>query len=162
MLSGNTSDRQWHSDWLEQLAGEVPEDFWRGSCYISDAAVVTHATVTRVASMGMDWLGRLPASYRLTKQLKEQAWADSGTWAEVGVLSPKRGAARYRAQTFDVVLYDQPTRAFVYHSDALDKKKEHTLQREIGQESDALAAELKGLEPGWDIVRGGRAHRRRR
>ena len=145
MLSGNTSDRQWHPDRLEQLAGEVPEDFWCGSCYISDAAVVTQAALTRVVSMDRDWLGRLPASYRLAKHLKEQAWADGGDWTD-GVLSPKRGAARYRAQTFDVVLYDQPTRAFVYHSDALDKKKEHTLQREIRQESDALAAELKGLE----------------
>jgi len=146
MLSGNTSDRQWHPDWLEQLAGDVPEDFWRGSCYISDAAVVTQVALTRVASLGMDWLGRLPASYRLAKSLKERAWADGGNWVDVGVLSPKRGATRYRSQTFDVVLYDQPTRAFVYHSDALDKKKEHTLQREIRQESDALAAELKGLE----------------
>lgn len=144
MLSGNTSDRQWHPDWMEQLAGEVPEDFWRGSCYISDVAVVTHAALTRVASM--DWLGRLPASYRLAKDVKEQAWVNGGNWLDIGVLSAKRGTARYGAQTFDVVLYAQPTRAFVYHSDALDKKKEHTLQREIGQESDALAAELKALK----------------
>ena len=50
MLSGNTSDRQWHPDRLEQLAGEVPEDFWRGSCYISDAAVVTHSALTHAMS----------------------------------------------------------------------------------------------------------------
>ena len=27
MLSGNTSGRQWHPDGLDQLAGEVPEEF---------------------------------------------------------------------------------------------------------------------------------------
>ena len=48
-------------------------------------------------------------------------------------------------QTFTVTLDDQPARAFVYHSDALDKKKERTLQPEIQQEADALAAELKAL-----------------
>lgn len=145
MLSGNTSDRQWHPDWLDQLAGEVPEDFWRASCYISDAALITEAAITRLTAMDMDWLGRLPAGYRVAKDLKERAWADGATWDAVGVLSPKQGAARYRVQTFPITLYDQPAQAFVYHSDALDKKKERTLQREIRHEADALAAELRTL-----------------
>ena len=145
MLSGNTSDRKWHPEWLKQWEGKVPEDFWRGSCYVSDAAVITNAAVARLAEMKMDWLGRLPASYRLANQLKEQAWADGGGWTDIGAWSSKHDAAHYQAQAFDTMLYDHPTRAFVYHSDALDKKKEHTLQREIQHESDALATELKGL-----------------
>ena len=54
MLSGNTSDRKWHPEWLQQWDGDMLEVFWRGSCYISDAAVVTHAVVTRLAAMNMD------------------------------------------------------------------------------------------------------------
>ena len=61
MLSGNTSDRQWHRDGLDQLAGEMPEEFWREIRYLCDAALITEA------AMQMDWLGRLPAGYRLTK-----------------------------------------------------------------------------------------------
>jgi hypothetical protein len=76
-------------------------------------------------------LDRLPVGYRLAKDLKERAWTDGATWDEVGVLSPKKGAARYRVKTFSVTLYDPSARAFVYHSNALDKKKGKTLQREL-------------------------------
>ena len=98
MLSGSTADRKWHPEWLKQWEDDVPENFWRGSCYVSDAAVVTSAALTRLADMPMDWLGRLPASYRLAKQLKEQAWADGGDWTDHEALSPKRRVARYEAK----------------------------------------------------------------
>ena len=145
MLDGNTPDKKWHPAWLEQLEKDVPATFWQDHCYISDAAVVTDGALTQIAAMGMTWLGRLPANFTLAKTLKEEAWAEGADWEDLGPLSPKPKAAQYRAQTFDVTLYDQTARAWVYHSSALDKRKERTLQREIDREAKALARELKTL-----------------
>lgn len=49
------------------------------------------------------------------------------------------GTVTYQTHTFHTTLYDQSARAFVYHSSALDKVKEHTLQREIAREVQPLA-----------------------
>ena len=73
MLSGNTSDRQWHPDRLEQLAGEVPEDFWRGSCYISDAAVVTHSALTHAGGQHGHGLAGTPTGVLSAGETLERA-----------------------------------------------------------------------------------------
>ena len=59
---------------------------------------------------------------------------------DVGTLAVKRRttSASYRAQTFDTTLYGQLVRAFAYHSSALDRKKEHTLQRAIAREAQTV------------------------
>ncbi len=96
----------------------------------------------------MDWLGQLPATFNLCDELKTQAWAQPMTaWDPLGALaqSPTAQSATYRAQTFDVTFLDEPARAFVYHSQALDKKKEHTLQREIARERERVTKATKKL-----------------
>ncbi len=48
-------------------------------------------------------------------------------------------------QTFDTTLYDQAARAFVYHSYALDKKKEHAFQWAITREAETLEKAARKL-----------------
>jgi transposase len=125
---------------LDQLDSDYPEDFWQGSYYIADSALMTEPALTKIGALGMYWLGRLPATFGLCDQLIDQAWNREEPWVEVGTLAVKRRttSASYRAQTFDTTLYGQPVRAFAYHSSALDKKKEHTLQRAIAREAQAV------------------------
>ncbi|MCY0881296.1 MAG: hypothetical protein OWS74_04805, partial [Firmicutes bacterium] len=101
----------------------------------------------KIRALGMQWLGRLPATFGLCSQLKDQAWATEAPWEPLGTLAakPQRATATYQAHTFDTTLYDQPARAFVYYSSALDKKKEHTLQREIAREAQTLEKTAKKL-----------------
>lgn len=147
LLSGNTSDRAWHPEWLDQLDRDYPEDFWKGSYYIADSALMAEPALTKISALGMHWLGRLPATFSLCDQLKDHAWTREDAWIEIGVLAAKRRAtsATYRAQTIDTTLYGQPVRAFVYHSSALDKKKEHTLQRAIAREAQTVEKLAKKL-----------------
>jgi len=148
MLSGNTSDRRWNTDWVEQLGKDFPENFWRGRCYIADSAMMSEPTIRQIRALGMDWLGRLPGTFTLCGDLKDQAWAQpEAAWEELGTLAQKSTAktATYQAQTFDVTFLDQPTRAFVYHSPGLDKKKEHALQQEIAREHARLTQASKKL-----------------
>ena len=65
LLSGNTSDRTWHPQRLDQLDSDYPEDFWQGSYYIADSALMTEPALTKIGALGMYWLGRLPATFGL-------------------------------------------------------------------------------------------------
>ena len=106
VLSGNTADKAWHPAWLDELDADYPEDFWKGSYYIADSAVITAAALTKIRALDMHWLGRLPATFGLVDQLKDQAWSDQTPWVDLGVLAAKRRAtsATYQARTFDITL----------------------------------------------------------
>ena len=106
VLSGNTADKAWHPAWLDELDADYPEDFWKGSYYIAAAAVITAAALTKIRALDMHWLGRLPATFGLVDQLKDQAWSDQTPWVDLGVLAAKRRAtsATYQARTFDITL----------------------------------------------------------
>lgn len=147
MLAGNTSDRAWHPKWLDQLAGDFPEEFWKDSYYIADSALITEPALQKIRALGMHWIGRLPAPFGLCEQLKDQAWVAEDAWDDRGALaSQKTGTpATYRAQILDTVLYDEPVRAFVYHSRALDRKTEQSLQREVAKEAETVAQLAKKL-----------------
>ena len=147
MLSGNTSDQRWNADWVDQLTKDFPENFWKDKCYIADSAMVAKPAITRIRAAGMHWLGRLSARFSLCGDLKRRAWDESNTWDVMGPLAetPIAKSATYRCQTFDVTFYDEPARAFVYYSSALDKKKEHTLQREIERERTRITKFTKKL-----------------
>ncbi len=114
---------------------------------VADDILPWEPALTKVRALGMHWLGRLPATFSLCNQLKDHAWSREDAWIEIGVLAAKRRAmsATYRAQTIDTTLYEQPVRAFVYHSSALDKKKEHTLQRAITREAQTVEKLAKKL-----------------
>ena len=89
----------------------------------------------------MHWLGRLSARFKLCAELKERAWDEAkDAWIELGPLAetPTPKSATYQAQTFEVTFADGPARAFVYHSQSLERKKEHTLQREIKRERERV------------------------
>ena len=147
MLSGNTSDRAGHPEWLDQLDKDFPDDFWKDSFDIADSALIAEPALLKIRALGMHWLGRLPATFGLGDRLKDQAWAAEEPWEPLGTLAAqsKSATATYQAQTFNTTLYDLPARAFVYHSSALDKKKEHTLQREVAREAQVLEKTAKKL-----------------
>ena len=70
-----------------------------------------------------------------------------GIWESLGPLarSAKKTSTTYAVQTFDTTLYDQAARAFVYHSYALDKKKEHAFQWAITREAETLEKAARKL-----------------
>jgi hypothetical protein len=91
----------------------------------------------RMHVAGMHLLGRLSDRFNCCAEVKARAWAEAKeAWVELGLLAqtPTPQSATYQAQAFEVTLADGPARAFVYHSLSRDRKKEHTLPREIEPE----------------------------
>lgn len=146
VLAGNTSDKAWMPPWLATLDRDVPEDAWKQALYVTDSAGVTPAALDQCAALGVHWLGRLPETYTLARTVKTAAWAaPESAWEDLGTFSPKKGAARYRVQIHPGTLASYPVRCVVVHSDALDRRREQTLQREIAQEGTALQAAAAAL-----------------
>ena len=145
MLSGNTSDITWNSTWVDPLDQDFPQDFWKDKCYIADSALFSAETIQRIRTAEMSWLGRFPARFALCGELKTRAWEHNReTWKQLrSGAAPSGTASVYHVQPFDVIFLEKPARAFVFHSSALDKKKEHRLQRDIAR-YDALNKKLAG------------------
>ncbi len=146
MLDGNQSDKAWHPEWLEDLAQRLPEPLWGHDLYISDSAVITPKALERLTELEVHYLGRLPENYHLCRDVKAQAWVAPDLFTEMGSFSPKKHAANYKAQFRAGRLYDRDVRCLVVHSDALDKRKERTLQREVAQERERLEQLKASLE----------------
>ena len=138
MLDGNQSDKAWHPQWLQTLDQKLPEQLWRHDLYVSDAAVVTPKAVEKLTQLQVRFLGRLPENYKLCSAVKAAAWAQPGQFTDLGSFSPKKHAACYKAQVLSGSLYERDVRCLVVHSDALDARKEKTLQREVAAERDTL------------------------
>lgn len=146
VLAGNTSDKAWMPPWLSTLDREVPTDAWKQALYVTDSAGITPAALDQCAALDVRWLGRLPETYTLAREVKAAAWAAPATaWEDLGTFSPRKGAAQYRAQIHPGTLATYPVRCVVVHSDALDRRRERTLQREIAQEADALRTAAAAL-----------------
>lgn len=146
MLGGNTSDKAWFPMWLQTLDREVPDTAWTQALYVTDSAGITPAALDRCAALGVHWLGRLPETYGVARTVKAEAWAQRDTaWEDLGTFSPKKGAAHYRAQVLPGQLAGSAVRCVVVHSDALDRRRERTLQREIAAERHTLATTAEAL-----------------
>lgn len=78
--------------------------------------------------------------------MKAAAWAESDQFTDLGSFSPKKHAARYKVQVRTGSLYERDVRCLVVHSDALDKRKEKTLQREVVAEREQLERLKQSLE----------------
>jgi hypothetical protein len=134
----HTSDKAWMPTWLAALDREVPTDAWKQALYVTDSAGITPAHLDQCAALDVRWLGRLPETYTLAREVKAAAWAaPDTTWEDLGTFSPRTGAAHYRVQIHPGTLATYPVRCVVVHSDALDRRRERTLQREIATEAAA-------------------------
>ena len=109
--------------------------------------MVAKPTIKRIGAAGMRWRGHLSARFSLYGDLKHHAWDGPNRWEVIRLLAktPTAKSATFRYQTFDVTFYDEPARAFVYYSLALDNEKEHTLQREIERERTRITNFTKKL-----------------
>lgn len=144
ILDGNESDKTWNQDFIQRLM-DVYGDEDPLPVYVVDSAGVTRQTLKRLNSHGMDLISRMPHTYDVPEQLIERAW-ESGDWHDVGTLSERNGAARYRLQSFERPLYGETYRFVVVHSSTLDGRKERAIDNELERTEDDLQTELNDLE----------------
>ncbi|MEW6523526.1 MAG: IS1634 family transposase, partial [Bacillota bacterium] len=135
--NGNLSDKTWNLELISRLAQQLGP--LHELVYVADSSLVTGPNLEGIHTQGLKFISRLPATFKLEAQLKDQAWA-CDAWQEVGVLSARKGAASYRLQSFLAEYEGRTYRCLVVHSSHLDGRKAKAIERQLDQEEAALAA----------------------
>lgn len=148
---GNASDKTLNN----QLLGSVSKHMARHGLgpgafvYVADSAFVTPDNLQSADQKKIQFLTRLPATYKeCSRAIGEAVAADN--WIEIGTLNQtpataKRKAAYYRGFETIVELYERPYRAVVVHSSAHDKRRHKRIDRLLAQKRKKLESVCKQL-----------------
>ena len=142
---GNTSDKAWNGDVLDELSKLMTLKNLENLTYVADSAFVTEKNITKAKAF--KFISRLPGTYSLEQELKEKAW-ESNKWEDIGVIAAtaKKDSAVYRYQDFVSSLYGDDYRFIVVHSSKLDTKKLKTLEKNIVKLKDQIDKAITKIE----------------
>jgi transposase len=149
---GNASDKTLNN----KLLGGVSKHMARHGLgpgafvYVADSAFVTPNNLERADQQKIQFLTRLPTTYKECSRAIGEAVA-SDNWIEIGTLNQthataKRPAAYYRGFETTVELYERPYRAVVVHSSAHDKRRHKRIDRLLAQKRKKLESICKQLD----------------
>jgi transposase len=117
--------------------------------YVADSAFVTPDNLKRANEKKIQFLTRLPATYKECSRAIAQA-VGADDWIEIGRLNQtpettKRKAAHYRGYETAVELYQRPYRAVVIHSSAHDKRRHKRIDRILTKKRKELESVCKQM-----------------
>ena len=141
--SGNTSDKAWNLEMLSEIQTSFLDP--QRVIYVADSALITPDNLAKMAEHRMRFVSRLPETYKLAAQLKDQAFK-KGVWEPIGRLAQSEKGAVYHAQSFIERLEGRTYRFVVVHSSAKDTRKTKTLQKQVAREGARLEKAKKALE----------------
>lgn len=134
---------------IAKTRGSIASPSWVASPWMTGIAPAQHSQISRRTSVRYSSRVSLrPTRFRITPNplpcclshlngmiCRSRTFTCRLLYLPVApVAAPSGTASVYHVQTFDITFLGDPARAFLYHSSALDKKKEHSLQREIAKE----------------------------
>jgi len=137
VLDGNLDDKTWNKQLIENLSHHFTPQELKELIYVADSAVVTKANLELIKEQKLKFISRLPATFNLTRELINAAFT-SGSWNELGQLSPGKKSAFYRTQGFTRELYGNDYRFVVVHSSKLDKRRLRGLKGRIKRKKKEL------------------------
>lgn len=139
---GNMSDKPWNLEVIDEMQRSFIEP-WK-VIYVADSSLVTPDNLGRMAKQKVNFISRLPETYNLAKELKQEAWKVD-KWIEHGPLVEGKKAAHYKTQSFVKPFQGRDYRFTVVHSSSLDKRKTNAVQRRIAKEKASLEKHAKDL-----------------
>ena len=134
---GNTSDKTWNKDIIEEMAKVLAPKIGKGILYVADSALVTATNLDLMEKNNIKFITRLPENYGLASNLKEKAH-EASDWIELGKLSDKKDAASYKIKGLTSELEGRNYHFVVVHSTALAEAKKKTLERRVVKENEKL------------------------
>jgi transposase len=134
VLSGNTDDKTWNGDVITTLKEWFTFVEPAKVMHIADSALVTKDNLLSINDDTYKFISRLPATFKLEKELRERAVSRPELWSEIGRLTDKDDAATYKIQSFLERLEGKEYRFVVCYSDHLDERKDRSIDKEIEAE----------------------------
>ncbi|WP_243293180.1 IS1634 family transposase, partial [Bacillus sp. FJAT-47783] len=142
--NGNTNDKGWNLTFIHKLRETLSKEEWNQLIYQADAALITTENLREIRGQ-LHFISRLPDTFKLSQELKEEAW-NQGKWQEVGAVKPQKGATSYKLQSFLRELDGYTYRFVVVYSDKLNEQKEKTFQRQLTKEREQLEKAIRKFE----------------
>ena len=142
--SGQRSDKTLNGEMLDRLVEAMAPDQLAQLIYVADSALVTGPNLARLDRQKIPFVSRCPETFGVVAEVKEQAWAED-TWTKLPALGQSRDAAQYWASEHHAEIADRPYRLVVYRSSALDRRRTHTLDREISRFRTAMERSAQEL-----------------
>ncbi|WP_127586918.1 IS1634 family transposase [Paenibacillus koleovorans] len=144
--NGNTSDKTWNHTFIRKLRQTLSQEDWQQLLYVADSALITKRNLKYMKRLHLRFVSRLPDVFAVCEEVKQTAWASSGAWQEIGVLSQGPAAAQYRLQSMDRVMDGRSFRLIVVYSSNLDERKQRALESTIQKEEERLTRQIRKLE----------------
>ncbi|WP_461671101.1 IS1634 family transposase, partial [Mycobacterium tuberculosis] len=142
---GNLDDKTWNHAFIRRARAVLTQEEWDGLTYVADSALATHENFLLMKQEGLSFITRLPDSFLLTQELKEEAMRREG-WHEIPAETDEdERRSVYRVQSYDRELYGQTLRFVVVHSSQLEQRQQETLLRQMTKEKEKLDQELRKL-----------------
>lgn len=141
LLSGNTSDREWNPQAVQEMKGFFDKHQYKDIIFIGDSATVSSYESLRQLK-GTFFISRFPENFICVTECKETVW-QGVPWQEVGPLgeTSHKEVANYRVWGFRETIEDIDYRFILVHSSALRNKKIKTLQKRWDKQQGALEKE---------------------
>ncbi|BCV20325.1 hypothetical protein hamaS1_21850 [Moorella sp. Hama-1] len=148
-LDGNTSDKSWYPQVIAELAQNFSPAKLKEIIFVADCALVTKDNLALLVQEEEDkpalqFISLLPENFGLNKESKAEAFR-TGSCQEIGNLSQKKDAARYKSQSFVREIDGKDFRLIVVHSTTLDKRKEKSLLKKWAKQKETLAKAAREL-----------------
>jgi transposase len=147
LLSGNESDQVWNPDAVMELSKLVSGQGYEDVVFLADCALVSTGSLSKLAKQNVQFISRLPETFKLATELKEAAWKDN-EWENLGQLAvlPKEKSAVYHAWKTFREIEGEKFGFVVIHSSKLEERKEKTLAKEIERQRKALCQKGEELK----------------
>jgi transposase len=150
MLAGSKSDLEWNPDAVLKMSEFFETKGFKDIVFVSDCVLVHTESLNRLAQKHIQFISRLPETFKLAQELKDLAW-QSDNWHDIGTLADpnNKKAAYYKTFLVNSELNGRKYDFVVVQSSALEASKEKTLKRRIAkqhEELEKLAKELSGQD----------------
>ncbi len=147
-LDGNSSDKISNNRMLSRISSLMARHGLGAGAftYVADSSVVTSGNLSLLP--GIPFVSRLPRNFSACGQAVDRAVA-SGRWTHIGRLAElesTRNAAEYKSHETTVELEGTTWRAVVVHSNAQDKRRQKSIEYELGVSLKKMSDMTKGVQ----------------
>ncbi len=141
LLSGNTSDREWNPEAVQEMKNFFDNRKYKDIIFIGDSATVSsYESLNKLK--GTLFISRFPENFSYVDRWKQIAW-QGVNWHDIGALgeTPRKETSQNRLWSFRETIENTPYRFVMVHSTALRSTKEKTLAKRYAKERGALQKE---------------------
>jgi transposase len=140
LLSGNKSDQVWNPQAVQGLSELLQNQGYEKVIFLADCALISTETLQRLAQQKIQFISRLPETFGIAEELKEEVWKNPQNWEDFGALVEKvtDKTAIYKGWKTTREIGGESFVFVVVHSSKLEQRKERSLAKAVERTQQSL------------------------